>query len=834
VSELAPGRIAERSRLEAVLTREDFDALLDGIGEGVTVRTPDGRIVYANEAATRLLGASSTDEVLASEMGTHRQRFELFDVDGRPLDPTDLPGERVRSGDEEAELFVRFRPVGGGEEQVSFTRSTRILDEQGGLRYIVSFFRSVTEEKAAETLRRLEQVTKAALSHFSLRDLVPSLLEETKQVLAADTTAILLLDEAGTHLQLRVSVGFQDEELDRAVPVPLGEGLAGNVAAKREPWVVDDLDEIELVSPVLRARGIKSLVAVPLVAGDRVIGVVHAGSEQKGRFSRDDMRLLELIADRVALAVNHTALLETERAAQERLSFLAEASSLLASSLNYDDTLARIAQLAVPRLADWCAVDMLADDGSVRRLATAHVDPEKVRWAWELTERYPIDPSDDNGVPLVLRTGEPQLLSEIPQALLDEAVVRRPDVAEVLDQLSLQSVMIVPITARGQTLGAISFFWAESDRRYNAADLDFAADLARRAGIAVDNAQLYRAAEERAQAARVLASIGDGVMLVDGKGIVRYWNRAAEAITGLPTTAVLDRLAVEAIPGWDTAVQRVPISFDPVATPRAQSLPLGNGEPELWLSITGVSVVDGTVFAFRDLTEERALDALKTEFVSTVSHELRTPLAAIYGAAMTLRRDDVVLDSDQNETLLNVITNESDRLARTVNAILWASRLDTGALATTIEKCDPLALAREVVDAQRVHLPPRIRLEFEPAAESQPVAADPDKVRQVLVNLLDNAVKYSPDGGEVRLAISGDAHHVRFSVSDQGLGVPYVEQRRIFEKFYRLDPQMTRGIGGTGLGLYICRELIRRMDGRIWVTSEPGRGSTFAFELPVA
>ena len=820
LSERASEAIADRLRLEAALTREDFDAILDGISEGVTVRTPEGEIVYANEAASQMLGASSTDELLGSAMGTHRQRFELFDIDGQPLDPAELPGERVRSGEDQAELFVRFRPVGGGEEHVSFTRSIRIGDAQGGLRYVVSFFRSVTEEKAAGMLRKLEQVTKAALSHFSLHDLVPSLLEEIRQVLGADTAAILLLDDAGENLVLRVTVGFQDAELDRAIPVPLGKGLAGHVAANRESWLVDDLDQIDLVSPMLKVRGIGSLIAAPLVVENRAIGVVHAGSEQKGSFTKEDKQLLELIADRVALAVNHSALRDAERAAQERLSFLGEASSLLASSLNYEDTLTRVAQLAVPRLADWCAVDMLAEDGSIRRLATTHADPDKVRLAWELTERHPADPDDDNGVPLVLRSGEPQLMPEIPQAPLDE--------------LGLRSAMIVPISARGRTLGAISFFWAESTRNYNEADLELAVDLARRAGIAVDNAQLYRAADERSQAARVLASIGDGVMLVDAKGIVRYWNRAAEAITGLAASAVLDRPAADAIPGWSAAVQRVPISFDPVAAPRAQSLPLGTGDPELWLSITGVAVVDGTVYAFRDLTEERALDTLKTEFVSTVSHELRTPLAAIYGAAMTLRREDVVLDAEQNQTLLSVITNESDRLARTVNAILWASRLDTDALSTMIEPCDPLVLARDVVEAQRVHLPQQIRLEFDTSPEPPPIAADADKVRQVLVNLLDNAVKYSPDGGEVRLSIGSDGHHVRFSISDQGLGIPYAEQRRIFEKFYRLDPQMTRGIGGTGLGLYICRELVRRMDGRIWVTSEPGRGSTFAFELPVA
>jgi signal transduction histidine kinase len=771
---------------------------------------------------------------VGEQMGQHRERFEIFDLGGRPLDPAQLPGERARRGDEEGELLVRFRPVGGGEEHVAVTRAVRILDDRRELRYVVSVFRTVTDEYAAETLRQLEQVTAIALGHFSLGDLVPALLDQIRETLGADTAAILLLDEAGERLTMRVTVGFAEEEVSQAVPIPLGQGLAGRVAATRDPWLVDDLDQIDLVSPVLRAHRIQSLIAIPLLVEGRVIGVAHVGSEQKQYFGTADMRLLELIADRIALAINHSFLLDAERVAQQRLSFLAEASSLLASSLNYEETLARIAQLAVPRLGDWCTVDMLADDGSIRRLATTHVDPEKVRWAWELTKRFPVDPNETTGVPQVLRTGEPQLVSDIPPELLEAATARQPGLKEVLDEIGLTSALIVPIAARGRTLGAISLFWAETGRRYTESDLAVAADLGRRAGIAVDNAQLYRETEERAQAARVLASVGDGVVLVDSAGVVRYWNRAAEAITGLPRAAVIDRRAVEAIPGWEAVVERVPISIDPAAIPRAHSLPLGVGDRELWLSVSGVAVVDGTVYAFRDLTEERALDTLKTEFVSTVSHELRTPLAAIYGAAMTLRREDVVLDEEQSTTLLNVITNESDRLARTVNAILWASRLDSDTLSTTIESCDPVVLARDVVEAQRIHLPSHLRLELAPDETLPHVAADPDKVRQVLVNLVDNAVKYSPDGGEVRVQITSESQRVRFAVLDQGLGIPYAEQRRIFDKFYRLDPQMTRGIGGTGLGLYICRELVRRMEGRIWVTSEPGRGSTFAFELPVA
>jgi signal transduction histidine kinase len=241
------------------------------------------------------------------------------------------------------------------------------------------------------------------------------------------------------------------------------------------------------------------------------------------------------------------------------------------------------------------------------------------------------------------------------------------------------------------------------------------------------------------------------------------------------------------------------------------------------------------VYAFRDLTDERALERMRTEFVSTVSHELRTPLAAIYGAAMTLRRSDVSIDDEHRLRLLDIVSGEADRLARTVNDILWASRLDTDTLNVTIENCDPLALVDQVVTAQEVHLDRSHRLLVDSAVDVPLVAGDPDKVGRVLINLVDNAVKYSPDGGSVTVRIEEAGSCVRFAVADEGLGIPPAEQRRVFEKFYRLDPNMTRGVGGTGLGLYICRELVRRMDGRIWVESPGlGRGSTFVVELPAA
>jgi signal transduction histidine kinase len=223
---------------------------------------------------------------------------------------------------------------------------------------------------------------------------------------------------------------------------------------------------------------------------------------------------------------------------------------------------------------------------------------------------------------------------------------------------------------------------------------------------------------------------------------------------------------------------------------------------------------------------------LKDEFIAITSHELRTPLASVYGAAMTLQRHD--LGDKQRESMLGVIYRESGRLARLVDQVLWASRLESRRVTPEIGSFDPVELVDDVVAAEHAHLPPTVSLTIAMDDAAPRVAADGEKVKQVLVNLIDNAVKYSTKSGAIEVSLRTVGDRVRFSVRDDGLGIPLVEQQRIFDKFHRLDPDMTRGVGGTGLGLYICKQLVDQMNGRIWVASREGEGSTFAFELPVA
>jgi PAS domain S-box-containing protein len=346
--------------------------------------------------------------------------------------------------------------------------------------------------------------------------------------------------------------------------------------------------------------------------------------------------------------------------------------------------------------------------------------------------------------------------------------------------------------------------------------------------------RLYREAEERGQAALALGYIADGVFLVDDNGTVQLWNRAAEAITGVRAEAAVGRAIDETIPGWDALAQGVTIASPPSkCRGRATTLPVEIRGRELWLSVTGVSFAEGTVYAFRDLTEERRLEELKADFVATVSHELRTPIAAVHGAAKTLEREDIVFTDDLRRHLLAVISDQSDRLVQLVNDILVTSQVESGRLVLAREQIDVTEVARGIIEAARTHAPEELSLELT-APRSLAAVTDRDKLRQVLANLVANAIKYSRRRGRVEVRLEQHRNRLRVAVRDEGVGIPQPEQQRIFEKFYRLDPNMTGGVSGTGLGLYICRELVRRMGGSIWVESSEGSGSTFFVELPVA
>jgi PAS domain S-box-containing protein len=694
---------------------------------------------------------------------------------------------------------------------------------------------STTESsEAADRARRLQRVAELLAEAVTPQQVLDAILTEGVRaaearagaigVVAADGRTVELLAQRGYDLS--VMSGWQTFPLEAELPM-------SRVIRTGKPLFLASRRERDDQFPALAEHGEKghALVVVPLAVEGSIFGAMSLSFDEDIEFEPERREMKVALARQAAQALARSRLFAAEQALRERMTFLAEASEVLASSLDYNRTLRRVAQLSVPVLGDWCAIDILGPDGEIERLAVAHQDPEKVRWAYELQDRYPPDRDAPRGVPQVMRSGEPEFLPEIPQELLDEAIGDDDELRKIVDELGLTSSICVPLIARGRTFGALSLITAEQHPPFTQADFELAIELGRRAGVAVDNARLYREATRGANAAQALAYVADGVVLLDREGRVRHWNPAAAAIMGVDEAEAIDRSVEEVVPAWKELTAHVPL-VAPGSPPRPVTIPIAIAGRERWVAVTGVNFGRGTVFALQDVTEEHALEKTRSDFVATASHELRTPLAAVYGAVRTLRRDDVDLSEDDQAQFLEMIESEATRLARIVDQILLTGQLDADAVELDVTECDPAEIAVRVLESATVHLPENVSLSLS-ADDAPRITCDENKLRQVLVNLVDNAVKYSPEGGRIELSVRNGNGACVIEVADEGLGIPNDERERIFEKFYRLDPQQTHGVGGSGLGLYICRELVERMDGRLTVDSEPGQGSRFTVELPL-
>jgi signal transduction histidine kinase len=453
----------------------------------------------------------------------------------------------------------------------------------------------------------------------------------------------------------------------------------------------------------------------------------------------------------------------------------------------------------------------------------------------------------------VIVSGQPLLVNDVPEQ------VKKPDgvyydvdregrVRKLPEEgpPGVQAALMLPIKLEGQVVGVVQLM--DERATYDDDQLELAEGLVSLMAAAVRNARLHEHGQEEAarraaaeataaageQSARVLEAVGDGVLYVRDDGTIRFWNRAAELVTGRAREQVIDRHAGDIFSGWAAITTEIPVSEGSEAA-RPVTLPVEVDGHELWLSFVAVRTDHGVVYAFRDLTVDRGLEAAKSDFIATVSHELRTPMTAVLGAAKTLLREDIELSPERRQQLLEMIGAQGTRLTQITEEVLLANRLDRGDLRIDSERVDVSAVVADAVEAMRERLPESVSVRAAQSANGDHAAiGDRGRIEQVLVNLLDNAVKYSPDGGEVVVSTVPFASTVRVEVSDEGMGIPASEQQSVFEKFYRGDPQHRAVPSGTGLGLYVCRELVRRMGGTIGVRSEPGSGSTFWFDLPRA
>ena len=331
-------------------------------------------------------------------------------------------------------------------------------------------------------------------------------------------------------------------------------------------------------------------------------------------------------------------------------------------------------------------------------------------------------------------------------------------------------------------------------------------------------------AEQGANAAHALAHVSDAVFLVDDEGAIRFWNEACEQLFGTSADAAAGKQAAAVVPDYARLVE--------AAHRRDRFVPIRIAGDERWLTPALSAFEGGTVLTIGDSTAGYVLERTRADFVATASHELRTPLTAVYGGARTLIAHRDTLERGQQERLLRMIEQESEHLVQIVDQLLVSAQLDRGGVHLDESDVDVIDLCGGIVESAQMRAVGRNTVMLQTPTSMEPLRCDEQLLRQVLVNLVENAVKYSLAGGRVDVIVSEEPSWVRIEVVDEGIGIPPSEHERIFEKFYRLDAAMSRGVGGSGLGLYISREIVMQMGGTLTVHSSPGSGSTFTVVLP--
>lgn len=414
--------------------------------------------------------------------------------------------------------------------------------------------------------------------------------------------------------------------------------------------------------------------------------------------------------------------------------------------------------------------------------------------------------------------------------------------------LTLGQVVGLPLLFEDELLGIIYLF--RSEYAFTQMDWQFLQGFADQAAIAVRNARLYhQLGTERTRLATIIENSADGIMILDMERRVVVINQALAAMVGLTEEDAVGRscaevLALENVVGDDLCQSTDFEEFPAGTSKRCEGELLRPGGSRIIVSATFTPLYDDAnhlvnlIVNVHDITRFREEEEMKSTFTSIISHELKTPVALIKGYAQTLARPDAQWDAATARQSLEIIEEEADRLEALINNLLDVSRIQASGLRLDYADVDVETLARKIANAYRtqtsIH---RIEVDF---PEPLPLIwGDEERLRQVLTNLLTNAIKYSPDGGVIRLGgwtqstgANGPARVILF-VADQGVGIPQDELPHIFERFYRVDSSLRRSTAGAGLGLFLTKAIVEAHGGQIWVRSEANRGTTFFVALPV-
>ncbi|HJZ50385.1 MAG TPA: ATP-binding protein [Roseiflexaceae bacterium] len=428
-----------------------------------------------------------------------------------------------------------------------------------------------------------------------------------------------------------------------------------------------------------------------------------------------------------------------------------------------------------------------------------------------------------------------------------QALAKRLQEVALDTRLPLRQVIALPLVFRQTRVGVIYVFRAALNVAFTQEEQDLLRAFADQAAIAVSNARLYQSVlHEKQQLDAIIEQSADGVMILDSRWRITTFNRAMERLTGWPREEAIGHpcaevLAIHSAQGVNICLVDCPLQRHP---------PDPNPTVEGWITtrdgkrlyVRSHYAVQrgpggeflGAIANVRDVTDQKIEEELQSTFISVISHELKTPVSIIKGYAETLAREDASWDEETLREGLQVIAEEADRLAQQIDGLLDVSRLQAGGMRLELADWALPPLVEQVVERFAGQAGEQFSFELRFPEDFPPVHADYERTREVLENLISNAVKYSPDGGVIRVIGRAAGDHAIVSVSDQGIGIATEEQVKLFRRFYRVDNRLRRETQGAGLGLFLSRAIVEAQGGRIWVESAPGRGARFSFTLPLA
>jgi PAS domain S-box-containing protein len=505
---------------------------------------------------------------------------------------------------------------------------------------------------------------------------------------------------------------------------------------------------------------------------------------------------------------------------QSRVEHLHAASRALASSPDLQGALSGFLM---------AVTDMLS---SAEAIAVTRVK-DQLMWTGVKSSEVVADFEPVNGGPLR------NLLAELEQAEVPAFNAGSDDggfKGQLLGEFAASNMLAVPILNEGEVVGCVAALDRVGADEFSPADARLLEALANELAVTLDSHRLFvEVAEERERFSRIFLGSKEGICLLDGTGAVQAWNPALERITGYPAEEIVGRVWSDRVVIRDSDERRLEGLQIAEIEPGIQLEVVTRQGPTRWVAVVAGPVQregGGWVVLMRDVTADHQAEEAKSDFLGTISHELRTPLTTIKGALQVLQRGPQEISEDLSDQMISVLRRGSDRLERLVMNLLVVSQMD----AASAEQLFSEEFSLQAIVSDRVERMlfdhPHVELDLSP--EPVIVRGDRERFGLVVEHLLDNALKYGPPSGVIRIETRVENGYARLSVSDQGAGIAQVDQERIFERFVRLGALLTREAQGAGVGLFIAKRSIEAMEGSIWVDSSPGSGATFHVRIPLA